>query len=95
MDSQKLNVILREPCSYYSGVLFSGIGLRSNLRASNFQTFPGGACPQTPLVLHAYSIHTDTHLIPPSKNPGYGPGMNVIILNFLLKALIEIREGVT
>ena len=46
-------------------------GLRSNLRASNFQTFPGGAWPLTPLILYAYEI---THPCnPPSRNPGYGP----------------------
>ena len=29
--------------------------LRSNLRASNLYKSPGGACPQTPLILHAYT----------------------------------------
>ena len=35
MDSQKLDAILREPCSYY-GRLLSQNGLRRELRASNF-----------------------------------------------------------
>ena len=38
-----------------TALLMSQNGLRSNLRASDFQTFPGRACPQTPLVLHAYA----------------------------------------
>ena len=42
------------------------------------KNFPGGACPQTPLVLHAYPYihsHLDT-CNPPSKSPGYGPGFS-------------------
>ena len=30
-------------------------GLRLHLRASIFQNFPGGACPQTPLALACYA----------------------------------------
>ena len=37
-----------------TALLLSLDGLRSNLRASNFKKFHGGACPQTPLELHAY-----------------------------------------
>ena len=49
-----------------TALLLSQNGLRSNLRASNFWKFSGGACSQTPLVLHAYAclyIHIITLLI--------------------------------
>ena len=35
--------------------IFSENGLRFHLRASIFQNFPGGACPQTPLALTCYA----------------------------------------
>ena len=54
-----------EPYSYYTALLLSQNGTRSNLRASNFLKFPGGACPQTPLVLHAYAyIHAHIYVTP-------------------------------
>ena len=41
--------------------------LRSNLRASNFKKFPGGACPKTSLVLHAcLLLHAYIHI----RHPG-------------------------
>ena len=57
-----------------TALVLSQNGLRSTLRASDFQKFPGGACPQTPLVLHAYAQITQT-CKPPSKSPGYWPGL--------------------
>ena len=46
-------------------LLLSQNGLTSNLTESNFsKKNPGGACPQTSLVLHAYAcyIDSDTHV---------------------------------
>ena len=57
-----------------TALLLSQNGLRSTLRASDFQKFPGGTCPHTPLVLHAYAQITQT-CKPPSKSPGYWPGL--------------------
>ena len=38
--------------------------------------FPGGASPQTPLILHACLLmHIRHRRNPPSQNPGYGPDM--------------------
>ena len=62
-----------------TALLPSQNGLRSNLRASNFSKFPGGACPQTPLVLHAYAcIHSklDLHVTPLLKILPIGPQLS-------------------
>ena len=43
-------------------------GLRSDLKAPNFKTFSGGACPQTPLVhayLHHHRCHPNRKYLPP------------------------------
>ena len=37
----------------------AGLGLRSNLRASNLQNFPGGPYPQTPLACACLRTHTN------------------------------------
>ena len=52
MDSQKLDAIntLRAIQLAATDLRLSQNGHRSNLRASKF---PGGPCPQAPLVLHA------------------------------------------
>ena len=62
-----------------TALLLSQNGLRSNLRASNFKKFSGGACPQTPLLLHSCAcvLIIRCPCNPPSKNPGYGPDMYV------------------
>ena len=39
--------------TYMNSLFLSQNGLTNNLRASSFKKFPGGACPQTQLVLHA------------------------------------------
>ena len=58
-------------------------GLRSNLRASKFQKFPRGACPQTPpqcYMLMKLCILACTHPCNPrSENPGYGPAWSHIM----------------
>ena len=36
-------------------LVLSQNGLRSNLRASNFEEFPGGTFPETPPVIHVYA----------------------------------------
>ena len=61
---------------------------KNNLRTSNFlKNFSGGACPQTPLALHAYvciystsDLHV-TPLPPASKNFGYGPVVSGLIVD--------------
>ena len=70
VDSQNLDAVFREPCSYYGSASVPKWP-RSTLRASDFQTFPGGACPQTPLVQIRHLCN------PPSKNPGYSPAQSV------------------
>ena len=46
-----------------TALLLAQNGLRSNIRASNFKKFPGGACPKTPLVLHTcLFIHAYIHI---------------------------------
>ena len=70
-DSQKLDEIVTT-----MALLLLKNGPRSNLRASNFYKFPGGASPQTPLVSRAcLLIYAYIHIRhpPPFKNPGYGP----------------------
>ena len=42
MNSQNLDAILFEPCSYYGSASVQN-GLKINLRASHLQTFPGVA----------------------------------------------------
>ena len=39
-------------------------GLRTNLRESNVQKLPRGACPQTPIVLHAYACSPHLQVTP-------------------------------
>ena len=50
-------------------MLLSQNALRSNLRASNFQKFPGGACPSLP-HLCMRTCTSDTNVTPRSDNPG-------------------------
>ena len=52
-----------------------------------FKKFPGGACPQTPLALHAYvciystsDLHVTPSPPPASKNFGYGPVVSGLIV---------------
>ena len=54
-----------------TALLLSQNGLSSNLRAPNFVKFGGGACPQTPSIMHVYTA--DIHVTPNLKNPSYGP----------------------
>ena len=85
LDSQKLNGILCEPCSYYCYKM-APEAIPKHLISKNFL---GGACPQTPLVLHPYAcIHATRHPCnPPSKNPGYGPAS---CYNFISKSSFSV-----
>ena len=56
--------------------IFSENGLRFHLRASIFQNFPGGACPQTPLALGFAQYLLNSPLETAQKGPTpilYGP----------------------
>ena len=60
--------------------------VRSNLRGSKFKNFPGGACPQTPLVhvgkqAYARYYHPATTMFfpPPTQNPVWNPGVHVVM----------------
>ena len=58
VDSQKSDEILREPCSYYGSATVPKWPQKQS-QSIQFLKFSGGACPQTPLVLHAYPyIHS-------------------------------------
>ena len=46
-------------------VFLSQNGLRRNLRACNFKKFAGGACPQTPLLLHACANYIPGYTVTP------------------------------
>ena len=74
MDSQKFDAIIGEPCSYYDCFCSK---MTSEVISEHLisEKFPGEACPQTPLVLHAYAwwIHIIHPCNPPSKTPSYGP----------------------
>ena len=54
------NAIISEPCSYYnSASVPKWPQKKSQSIKFKKKKFPGGACPQIPLVLHAYAcIHT-------------------------------------
>ena len=75
MDSQKLDAILHEPCSYHGSACVSKWpqkqSISEHLISKNFL----GEHPRPPQALHAYAcIHTIRHTCnPPLKNPGYGP----------------------
>ena len=74
----KLDEILREPCSYY------GSASIPKWPQKQYQSikFPEGACPQTPLLLHAYGrIHT------------YRSGIYVTpLVNILATSLLYMAE---
>ena len=55
-------------------------GMRCDLRASKYQKFPGRACPQTPLLLLAYTRTRVFHALKKKtfcENPGYGPAVGI------------------
>ena len=67
--------------------------VRSNLRGSKFKNFPGGTCPQTPLVGTCVSDHPATILfLPPTQNPVWNPGGNAEIVSTSSSALVEHSE---
>ena len=62
MDSQKLDALLSKPCIYYG---FASVPKwpQKQSQSIKFKKIFWGACPQTPLVIHALCMYTsDTHV---------------------------------
>ena len=63
MDSQKLDTVLHKPCSVYCYYGSACPKMTSEAISEHLisKKFPWGACPQTPLVLLAYTCIHITH----------------------------------
>ena len=72
MDSQKLDAILREPCSYYGSVCpkMASEAISEHLISKNFLGEHSPRPPQSCMLIHAY-IQIRLPHNPPSTNPGY------------------------
>ena len=78
MDSQKVNAILYKPCSYTMTLFLSQMASEAISEQLTSKKFPEGACPNTPLVLHAYAWYTsDTHVTPLLKILAMGLKMGI------------------